>query len=951
MPAAYNTQKSATSRPSTRAHISTNEVRRRLAQFALRWAEASSEEADEKLYTAEFLACFGLDKHHYQREYKVLKKDGSAGYMDGFIPSLLIIEGKSLGKNLQKARAQAEEYRWACPPQDQPRFVLLHDFARLALFDLAQDQAFECTLADLPQKADWFRFLWDSAAPVIAEETEADRLAAEQMAVLHEALLQSNFKGRDLEVFLTRLLFCLFADDTAIFGNNGQFAQFLQTTRPDGADLGERLAKLFEVLNQAPEQRSRLLDEDLAAFAYINGQLFAQRTATPDFDASLRQLLINCANLDWSGISPAIFGAMFQGVLEQSEPDLSRSASRRELGAHYTSERNILRAINPLFMDGLRAQLQAASSQRAKLLALYDHLPTLKIFDPACGCGNFLVIAYRELRRLEMDLIERLFFADKNGRGLLDISTLSRLTVSQFYGIEIDASAAHIAQVAMWITDHQMNLEAAARFGTTRPSVPLTHSARIAHGNALQTDWAAVLPPANCSFIVGNPPFIGKKEQNKEQKADLAPLTAHIKGAGVLDYVTGWYFKATAYMQFNPSVRTAFVSTNSICQGEQVGILWGDLLRLGVSIHFAHRTFKWSNEGKGVAAVHCIIVGFALQPPAPATTPCRIWDYSADIKGEGEEIQAARINPYLVDAPDALLEKRSLALSAPAELSKGSEATDFGYLFIESQAELNAICASEPALEKYIRRVYGGDELLNNLERWCFWLVGANPSEVKQSAELQRRLSAVRTERLKSAKTRTQEWAAQPGLFSENRQPQQNYIAIPKVSSERRSYLPITYLKETDIATGSLLTIDTASVYVFGILQSTMHMAWMRAVAGRLKSDYQYSASIVYNNYPWPQNASDKHRAAIEAAAQAVLDARARFPEATLADLYDPLAMPAELVQAHAALDRAVDAAYAYKGSKDDAARVAFLFARYSELAAPLDAQPAPKKGRAKKTI
>ncbi|MFI0546983.1 MAG: type IIL restriction-modification enzyme MmeI, partial [Brachymonas sp.] len=431
---------------SARPALSTNEIRLRLAAFALKWQAASSEEADEKLYTADFLACFGLDKHHYQREYKVLKKDGSTGYMDGFIPGLLIIEGKSLGKNLAKARQQAEEYRWACPPQDQPRFVLLHDFARLALFDLAQDQTFECALAELPAKADWFRFLWQSNAPAIVEETEADRLAAEQMAVLHEALLQSNFKGRDLEVFLTRLLFCLFADDTAIFGNNGQFSQFLATTRADGADLGERLAKLFEVLNQAPEHRSRLLDEDLAAFAYINGQLFAQRTAAPDFDASLRQILINCANLDWSGISPAIFGAMFQGVLEQSEPDLSRSASRRELGAHYTSERNILRAIGPLFMDDLRAKLQAAGSQRPKLLALYEHLPTLNIFDPACGCGNFLVIAYRELRLLEMELIERLFFAGKGGaqKGLLDIATLSRVTVSQFYGIEIDASAAHI---------------------------------------------------------------------------------------------------------------------------------------------------------------------------------------------------------------------------------------------------------------------------------------------------------------------------------------------------------------------------------------------------------------------------------------------------------------------------------------------------------------------------
>jgi hypothetical protein len=930
---------SAPKQTTTRPHISTNEVRSRLAQFALRWADASSEEADEKLYTAEFLACFGLDKHHYQREYKVLKQDGSTGYMDGFIPGLLIIEGKSLGKNLAKARQQAEEYRWACPPQEQPRFVLLHDFARLVLFDLSADhadQSFECTLAELPAKADWFRFLWQTNAPAIKEETEADRLAAEQMAVLHEALLQSNFKGRDLEVFLTRLLFCLFADDTAIFGNNGQFSQFLATTRPDGADLGERLAKLFEVLNLAPQNRSRLLDEDLAAFAYINGQLFAQRTPAPDFDASLRQILLNCAALDWSHISPAIFGAMFQGVLEQSEPDLSRSASRRELGAHYTSERNILRAIGPLFMDDLRSQLQAAGSQRPKLLALYERLPTLNIFDPACGCGNFLVIAYRELRRLEMDLIDKLFFAGKGGKGLLDVSTLSRVTVSQFYGIEIDASAAHIAQVALWITDHQMNLEAASRFGTTRPSVPLTRSAHIHHGNALQTDWAQVLPPAECSYIVGNPPFIGKKEQNKEQKADLAPLTAHIKGAGVLDYVTGWYFKAATYMQANPAVRTGFVSTNSICQGEQVGVLWGDLLRLGVSIHFAHRTFKWSNEGKGVAAVHCIIVGFALQPP---TAPCRIFDYSADIKGEPVEIHASRINPYLVDAPDVLLERRTRSLCGMPMLWEGITPLDNGILAFTPE-ERAVFLQKEPSAEKWFKPWLTGNDFINGNENYCLWLSDISPTELRSMPHVMEKIAQVKHFRENSKSS--QQFAATPWLFRETSIPRQ-YILIPKTSSERRAFFPLGFVKDV-IATNSALYLESSSLYHFGLLSSTMHNAWMRTVAGRLKSDYRYSASIVYNNYPWPQSISDKQQTAIETAAQAVLDARARYPEATLADLYDPLTMPAELVQAHTQLDRAVDAAYAYKGGRDDAPRVAFLFALYSQLAAPLDVQAKPTK-------
>ncbi len=927
--------------------LSTNEARRRLHEFAHQWQNASSERADEKLFTAGFLACFGLQAHHYQREYAVKKQDGSTGYMDGFIPGLLIIEGKSLGKDLAKARQQAEEYRWACPPAQQPQFVLLHDFARFALFDLSTDQSHACTLAELPSKAHWFAFLHQNQAPQITEETEADRQAAEQMAVLHEALLQSNFKGRELEIFLTRLLFCLFADDTALFGDKDQFTRFLHTTRADGADLGERLAKLFDVLNQAPAERSRLLDEDLAAFAYINGQLFAERTRTPDFDTPLRQQLIACAELDWSHISPAIFGAMFQGVLEQGEPNLSRTASRRELGAHYTSERNILRAINPLFMDGLRAELTAAGSQRAKLQALYERLPHIHIFDPACGCGNFLVIAYRELRRLEHELIARLFFKDKD-RGLLDISTLSRVSVSQFYGIEIDASAAHIAQVALWITDLQLNIEAADRFGTTRPSVPLAHSAHIHHGNALQTDWAQVLPPEQCTFIVGNPPFVGAKYQSPEQRADTALVMGHIRNHGLLDFVTCWHILATQYMQANPAVRTALVSTNSICQGEQVGILWPHLLAQGVQIQFAHRTFQWTNEGKGVAAVHCIILGLGLQAPEQAP---RLFDYSANIKGEPQEIKAKHINPYLVDAPDVIAEGRRTAICDVPAIVNGSIPADGGNLILSPEEKIQFL-ASEPSAETWIRPYLGGEGFINNEMRYCLWLVDCPPNALRTMPLVLQRIEGVRAMRQKSSKAQTREKANTPTLFTENRQPSSgDYLAIPRTSSENRSYIPIGHLPHTVIAANDLQLVPNASLYHYGIIQSQMHMAWMRITAGRLKSDFRYSVKFTYNTYPWPQNITDKQQTAIESAAQAVLDARAAHPSATLADLYDPLTMPAELVQAHTQLDRAVDNAYAYKSGKDDAPRVAFLFGLYQQLAAPLDTagqKPSRKKTQTK---
>ncbi len=933
-----------------KTQLTTNELRTRLGAFVHQWAGAEREHADEQLFTAGFLACFGIQPHQYIRQQPVQRQDGSTGYMDGFIPGKLIIEGKSLGKDLKKARRQAEEYRWGCPPAQQPRFVLLHDFARFALFDLAQDAQYTCALAHLPKRADWFRFLVDDAPPVITEETEADRRAAEQMARLHEALLQSRFTGRDLEIFLTRLLFCLFADDIAIFGDNGVFRRLVEATRDDGKDLGPQLAELFEVLNTPEQQRSALLDEALAAFAYVNGELFAERTRMPAFDGRLRQLLIECVRLDWSAISPAIFGAMFQGVLEQHEPDLSRTASRRELGAHYTSERNILRAINPLFMDGLRAEFKAAGRTRAKLQALYDKLPAIQVFDPACGCGNFLVIAYRELRRLEMDLIDELHKDDlrrkaiKAGQkgGFFDIGELSRVRVSQFYGIEIDPSAAHIAQVAMWITDHQLNLESAQRFGTTRPSIPLTHSATIRNGNALRTDWAEVLPPEQCSYVVGNPPFVGHQWRNAEQMADMTRIWGSDGKFGRLDYVTCWYRKAVDYMQGNRHVRAALVSTNSVCQGEQVGTLWGWLLSQGVQIDFAHRTFKWSNEGKGVAAVHCIIVGFGTTAEERAR---RIFDYTDAIQGDGIEIPVSHINPYLVDGPDALLPSRIPTPKGLPRLIKGSQPTDGGHLIL-SDAEANALREAEPGAKPWLKRYVGGEELLNGGVRWCLWLKDANPTELRQLPLVMQRVHAVAQSRRGSPTASVREFAARPTLFTQDRQPSRAFLALPEVSSERRRFIPIAKLAPSVIVSNQVQVIEGGGDWHLGILSSTMHNAWMRTVAGRLKSDYRYSPAV-YNNLPWPVGPAERQRAAVESAARAMLTARDLYPDATLADLYDPLTMPAELTKAHAALDRAVDAAYGYKGGKDDASRVAFLFNLYQQLAAPLDAAaPQPRRTR-----
>lgn len=934
--------------------LTRNEIRKRLAAFAKEQHGARNERSQAQTFWLRFYECFGIRAESATiYEQSVKKLSGAQGFIDSFIPGKLIVEHKSEGKDLDAAFNQAAEYFLSLKEEERPRYIITCDFARFRLYDLQAGGGYhQCKLADLPKKADWFMFLVESEITDFTEESEADRNAAYTISKLHEELLRANFKGRDLEIFLTRLLFSLFADDTGIFGENGIFRRLMESTREDGSDVGRVLAELFQILNTPEDDRQNNLDEALARFAYVNGKLFADNARIPSFDSVLRAQLIACARLDWSGISPAIFGAMFQGVLEEHNPEgadsSNRKASRRELGAHYTSERNILRVINPLCMDELRAELVRVKRNKKLLEAFYEKLPTLTFFDPACGCGNFLVIGFRELRQLEMDTIEAMGdigltisrykkdLPDVNTRGLLDVSHLCRVKVSQFYGIEIDESAAHIARVAMWITDHQMNLEAAERFGTTRPTVPLVDSATIVCGNSLRIDWRDVLLPMQCNYVLGNPPFVGHQWRKPEQMQDMEFIWGSEGRFGRLDYVTCWYHKAAAYMHENPEVKTALVSTNSICQGEQVGILWSYLLAQGVHIHFAHRTFQWSNEGKGVAAVHCVIVGFALSKLLLHT----IFDYGDNIKGEPVAISARNINPYLVDAPNVILPSRTDTPPNLPQLIKGSQPTDGGHLIL-TEDEKSELLAAEPHAEKWLRKYIGGEELINGGVRWCLWLKGISPAELRTMPSVMERVRAVAETRLKSPTKSVQEFATQPTLFTQDRQPTDDYIAVPEVSSERRRFIPIGFLSSNVIASNKLQIVAGGTLYHFGILCSTMHNAWMRAVAGRLESRYSY-APAVYNNFPWP-DAAEKHQTTIEAAAQAILDARKKFPESSLADLYDPLSMPPELVKTHGALDKAVDAAYSYKGGKDDAARVAFLFERYQKLTSLLPTTSAKK--------
>lgn len=603
-----------------------SDIRQRLRDFVGVYRDANYERGQAQPYWNALLRCFDVGepvlKKAFEHRLKLGKKNN---YVDAFIPGKLIVEHKGSHVDLGSAVEQLQGYYGLLPPSEQPRYAVLCNFQRLRLYDfsnLARAVVHECGIDELPEKAELFKFLLPAEDSVgFLEQPGVDIKAARAVADLHGALTADGYGGRDLEVLLTRLIFCFFGDDTGIFGENTQVHRLLQNSAEDGSDLGSVLSKLFEVLDTPVAKRSTKLPVKFADFAYVNGRLFSESCRLPDFDAAQRAVILQCSSLNWGSISPAIFGSMFQAVLETGREDAKKfAAARRELGAHYTSERNILRALGPLFLDELQAELEAAKRNKDKLQALHTRLAGIRLLDPACGCGNFLVVAFQQLRLLEIELVHRLHGDSTKSRGLLDMRDLLRVQVDQFYGIEIDPSAAHIARVALWITDHQMNLVAAQRLGQARPSVPLTHSATIAEGNALRLDWASVLPPGQCSYVVGNPPFVGKHYRKPAQQEDLVAVLDGAKGAGDLDYVAAWYIKAARFIQ-GTAIKCAFVSTNSICQGEQVPVLWPILFGAGVHIHFAHQTFQWNNEAVGKAAVHCVIIGFALEKPAS----CRLF--------------------------------------------------------------------------------------------------------------------------------------------------------------------------------------------------------------------------------------------------------------------------------------------------------------------------------------
>ena len=912
--------------------LSWNEIKQRAIAFSKEWETETSEKSESQSFWNDFFNVFGISRRRVGSfELPIKKADNKQGFIDLLWKGIILVEHKSRGKDLDKATQQAKDYFPNLKEHELPKYILVSDFQKFRLYDLDTDETKEFELKDFVNHVHLFGFMAGYEKRVYRDEDPVNIKAAELMGELHDRLKEIGYTGHDLEVYLVRLLFCMFADDTGIFNNKGIFWEYIDLhTKEDGSDLAMHIASIFHILNTSDEKRLKNLDENLAQFPYVNGKLFEETVKPATFDKPMREMLLKACAFDWGKISPAIFGSMFQAVMNQTE--------RRNLGAHYTSEKNIQKLIKPLFLDDLYTEFEKAKGSKGKLETLHKKIANLYFLDPACGCGNFLIITYRELRDLEILILLEL---NKTGQLVTDISSIIQVDVDQFAGIEYDEFAVRIAEVAMWLIDHQMNVKVSNEFGQYFVRLPLKKSAKIVHGNSLRIDWESVVAKEKLNFILGNPPFVGSKMMNETQRDDLLGIFNDAKGAGVMDYVSAWYVKAAELIQ-NSNIQVAFVSTNSISQGEQVGILWNVLFNeYKIKIHFAHRTFKWANEARKNAAVYCIIIGFANFDIAEK----RIFEYE-DIKGEPLEIQAKNINPYLVNGTDTTIERRQNPLSNIPSIGIGNKPIDGGnYLFTTPEKE--DFIKIEPQSAKWFRKWVGSDEFINNRERWCLWLGDCPPNELKQMPQALKRVEAVKKVRLESQSIPTQKLAQTPTRFHVENIPSGEYLIVPKVSSERRKYIPIGFSDSNTLSSDLLFVVSNSSLYHFGILTSEMHMTWVRYVCGRLKSDFRYSKDIVYNNYPFPENVSDKQKQKVEIAAQKVLDTRAKYPDSSLADLYDPLTMPPDLVKAHQTLDKAVDLCYRPQPFVSELNRIEYLFSLYEALSAPL--LKVEKKKRSKK--
>ena len=751
-------------------------------------------------------------------------------------------------------------------------------------------------------------------------QRELDIEASELMCKLYESLENDGYSGYDLELLLVRLLFCVYAEDTGIF-NQFQFNDYLFEEN-DVANVGTNLQMLFRILNQPEDERQNSISDNLKSFPYVNGKLFETPIVPPIFDGTMVNNLKNICNFDWSKISPAIFGSLFQSIMDES--------LRRELGAHYTSEENILKLVNSLFMNDLWEEFYQAKGVIWKLEELWDKIGKLEFFDPACGCGNFLIVAYKELRLLEFEILSLLLEGDKS-QVRFDSRSLSKIKLNHFHGIEIEEFPSLIAKVSMWLIQHQLDLKYET-LDIHEDNLPLKSSANIHNENALTIDWKDIVTPSNNLFILGNPPFVGKQEQTDQQKEEMKLIFDGFKSVGNLDYVTAWYKKACEFIE-GTDIEVSFVSTNSICQGEQVAILWQQLKqRYDIKINFAHQTFKWSNEAKNNAGVYVVIVGFSFKERKDKV----IFTYDKPNSPKPKHFNVEKINSYLVEGKDVFFKNSRNPICNVPKMVFGSMPNDGGNLLL-TEDEKNELLIQEPNSKKFIRTLISSREYLNNGKRYCLWLEDITPSELNNLPIIKNKVQKVKEHRLSSKREDTRKLAEFPTQFGENRQPKNDYILVPLTTSENREYIPIGFMDEENIVNNTVSIIESDDLVLFGILTSKMHMTWMRYVCGRLESRYRYSSSLVYNNFPFPKEISDNKRKDIILKSQEILNIRNEFPDESLANLYNPLLMPSELKKAHFELDNSVDKLYRSKKFSDDNDRMKFLFDLYLEYTSKLN--------------
>lgn len=896
------------------------------ADFAKRWEGRGYEKGDSQVFWTELLTeVYGVENPSSFIKFEQQAQLDHTSFIDVMIPSTkVMIEQKSLGKDLRtpikqsdgsmlNPFQQAQRYMMALPVSQHPRWIVTCNFAEFDVYDMEnpKGEPQRIFLKDLGREYYRLQFLVETGNEHLQKELEVSMKAGTIVGKLYDAFIREYGDDdpdalRNLNILCVRLVFCLYAEDAGIFGRHDIFHDYMEHYPTE--DMRAALLRLFEVLNTPIERRSRYLKADLAAFPYTNGGLFAEEIDIPQFTDEIRDLLLRHASMDfdWSMISPTIFGGVFESTLNP--------VTRRSGGMHYTSIENIHKVIDPLFLNDYRRELQDIKEEKVtktrnrRLADFQQRLASLRFFDPACGSGNFLTETYISLRRMENEVIKELY----SSRNLDLFDNPIKVSINQFYGIEINDFAVTVATTALWISEAQMLTETERIISQDIDFLPLKSYANIHEGNSLTTDWETIVPKDKLNYIIGNPPFVGFTYMSKAQKSEMQPLFPNIKN---LDYVCCWYKKANDFIK-ETNIECAFVSTNSITQGETVA-RFNSLL--DYQIIFAYRSFSWNSEATLKAAVHCVIIGFSMQGRKDK------YIYDGETK-----IKANNINGYLLDAPNIIVESRNKPLFNIPKMIYGNKPADGGFLIIEEN-DYESFINQEPNAKKFIRPFMGAVEFLHNKKRWCLWLTNATPSEIKDCPLVYERIKKCQAKRASSIAEGIRKFAAIPSLFAQRTQPENvDFLIVPKVSSENRRYVPMAYIKAGTIASDLVFIIPDTTLYHFGILESNVHMAWMRAVCGRLKSDYRYSKDIVYNNFPWPA-ANDEQRQKIERTAQAILDARAKYADSSLADLYDPVLMPPELRKAHQDNDRAVMQAYGFSLKMTESECVAALFKMYAE--------------------